>query len=114
MIHPAIQAILLGVIVVAFGLNRLARALPDVEWLQAFRLPALQLTEEQKARRRRRAGLMAGVEIILAGLVLPLLYVASKVMMFNGPTTLGLIIVAACSLACIGIGLWLMIRSARA
>jgi uncharacterized membrane protein YqjE len=113
MISPAIQAILLGVIVVAFGLNRLSRAFPDVEWLQKFRLPTIELSEEEKARRRRRANLMAGFEMILAGLILPLLYLASKVMMFNEPTTLGLIIVGSCSLACIGLGGWVIARSVR-
>jgi uncharacterized membrane protein YqjE len=113
MIPPAIQAILLGVIVVVFGLNRLARAFPDVEWLQKFRLPTIELSEEEKARRRRRANLMAGFEIILAGLVLPLLYLASKVMMFNEPTTFGLIIVGSCSLTCLGLGGWVIARSFR-
>jgi hypothetical protein len=111
MIPPAIQAILLGVIVVVFGLNRLSRAFPDIEWLQNFRLPTVHLSEEQKARRRRRANLTAGFEMILAGLILPLLYLASKVMMFNEPTTVGLIVVGGCSLACIGLGIWILVRN---
>jgi hypothetical protein len=111
MIPPAIKAILLGVIVVAFGLNRLARALPHVGWLQNFRLPTVHLSEEQKARRRRHANRMAGIEMILAGLILPLLYLASKVMMFNEPTTLGLMIVGTCSLACVSLGIWVLFRN---
>jgi hypothetical protein len=106
----SVKAILLGLIAVVFVLSRLSHRFPDVAWLQHFRLPVQHVSEEEKARRRRRARLMAGLEIILAGLVLPLLYIASKVMMFNEPTTLGLLIVLVCSLGCIGIGIWLMVR----
>ena len=109
----SVKAILLGVIVIAFGLNRLARAFPDIDWLQNFRLPEIQLSEEEKARRRRHGNRMAGIQMILAGLILPLLYVASKVMMFNEPTTLGLIVVGVCSLASIGFGIWVIARNIR-
>jgi hypothetical protein len=107
----SVKAILLGLIAVVFVLNRLAPRFPDVAWLQVFRLTVRQMSEEEKARRRRRANRMAGVEIILAGLVLPLLYLASKVMMFNEPTQLGLIVVGGCSLACIGLGIWVIVRN---
>jgi hypothetical protein len=109
----SIKAILLGLIAVVFVLSRLSYRFPEVAWLQHFRLPVRQLSEEEKARRRRRANLMAGIEFILAGLILPLLYLASKVMMFNEPTTLGLVIVGGCSLACIGLGIWFIVRSFR-
>ena len=109
----SVKAILLGLIAVVFVLSRLATRFPDVPWLQHFRLPIRHLSEEEKARQRRRASLMAGMEMILAGLVLPLLYLAAKVMMFNEPTTLGLVIVGGCSLACIGLGIWFIVRSFR-
>jgi hypothetical protein len=109
----SVKAILMGLIVLAFVLSRLAPRFPDVAWLQVFRLPVRQMSEEEKARRRRRANLMAGIQIILAGLVLPLLYLASKVMMFNEPTTLGLVIVGGCSLACFGLGIWVIARNLR-
>jgi hypothetical protein len=107
----SVKAILLGLIAVVFVLSRLAPRFPDVAWLQVFRLPVRQMSEEEKARRRRRANRMAGIEIILAGLVLPFLYLISKVMMFNEPTTLGVVIVSACSLACILLGIWLIARN---
>ena len=107
----SVKAILLGLIAVVFVLSRLAPRFPDVAWLQMFRLPVRHMSEEEKARRRRRANLMAGIEIILAGLILPLLYLASKVMMFNEPTPPGLMIVGACSLACIGLGIWVIARN---
>lgn len=107
----SVKAILLGLIAAVFVLSRLAPRFPDVAWLQVFRLPVRQMSEEEKARRRRRANRMAGVEIILAGMILPLLYLAAKVMMFNEPTTLGLVIVGGCSLACIILGIWVIARN---
>jgi hypothetical protein len=110
----SVKAILGGLIAAVFVLSRLAVRFPDVAWLQHFRLPTPNLTEEQKARRHRRAGRLAGLEIILAGLVLPMLYILSKVMMFNEPTTLGLTIVVACSVVCIALGIWIIARNIRA
>jgi hypothetical protein len=107
----SVKAILFGLIVGVFVLSRLAPRFPDVAWLQHFRLPTRHLSEEEKARQRRRASLMAGMQIILAGLALPLLYLASKVMMFDEPTPLGMIIAAACSLACVGVGIWVIVRN---
>jgi len=76
-----VKVILFGLIVIAFALSRLARALPHVAWLQVFRLP--QMSEEQRARRRRSANRLTALEIVLAGLALPLLYLLSTVMLFN-------------------------------
>ena len=109
----SVKAILLGLIAVVFVLSRLSYRFPDVDWLQHFRLPIRHLSEEEKTRQRRRGNLMAGMQIILAGMVLPLLYIAAKVMMFNEPTTLGMAIVGGCSLACIVIGSWVIARSFR-
>jgi hypothetical protein len=109
----SVKAILLGLIAVVFVLSRLSYRFPDVDWLQHFRLPIRHFSEEEKRRQRRRASLMAGMEIILAGMVLPLLYIAAKVMMFNEPTTLGMAIVGGGSLACIVIGSWVIARSFR-
>ena len=109
----SVKAILLGFVAVVFVLSRLSYRFPDVDWLQHFRLPIPHFSEEQKRRQRRRASLMAGMEIILAGMVLPLVYVAAKVMMFNEPTTLGMAIVGGCSVACIILGIWVIVRNFR-
>ena len=109
----SVKAILLGLIAVVFVLSRLSYRFPDVDWLQHFRMPIRHVSEEEKRRQRRRASMMAGMEIILAGLVLPLLYIAAKVMMFNEPTALGMVIVGGCSLACIVLGIWVIVRSFR-
>lgn len=106
-----VKAILLGLIAIAFGLGWVARAHPSVHWLQVFRLPAVQMSEEQRARRRRIANRLAALEIIVAGLALPLLYVLSTVMMFNNFKTIPTIIVTACSVSCIALGIWLFVRN---
>lgn len=104
----SVKAVLLVVLVIVFAFGWLARKHPEVAWLQAFRPPAM--SEEQKARRRRAANRMAGLEIIGAGLALALLYIVSTVMMFNDFKLIPTIIVGACSLLCIALGLWILVR----
>ena len=106
-----VKAILLGVIVVGFALNRLAIAFPDVNWLQRFRLPVRDMSEEERARRRKSGNRMAALEMILAGLILPFLYLASTVFMFNEPETFAMIVVGALSLLCIATGIWIFAKN---
>jgi hypothetical protein len=109
----SVKAILLGLIAAVFVLGRLAHAFPDVAWLQVFRLPVRQMSEEERRRRRRSANRLAGLEMILAGIVLPLLYFASTIMMFSEPKPIPLIIVTVCSVFCIGLGVWIFVRNWR-
>jgi uncharacterized membrane protein len=106
-----VKAILLGLIAVAFGLNRLAVAFPHIAWLQVFRLPVRQMSEEERARRWRSANRLAGLEMVIAGLVLPLLYFVPTLMMFNEPRPIPTIIVGACSVICIALGIWIFARN---
>lgn len=110
-IPDSVKTIVVVLVVVGFVLTRLAVRFPDVAWLQIFRLPVREMSDEEKARQRRRASLMVGIQIILAGLALPLLYLISKVMMFDEPTSLGMIIAAGCMLACVALGVWVIARS---
>lgn len=110
----SIKALLLGVLAIGFTLSRLARTFPDVAWLQYFRLPIRQMSEEERERGRRSANRLAGLQIILAGIVLPFLYLVSTVFMFNEPKALALTIVTACSIACIALGVWIFVRNWRA
>jgi hypothetical protein len=110
-LSSTVRAILLGVIVVAFGLNRLARAFPDVTWLRVFRLPEREMSEQEKARRRRSANRLAGMEMVIAGLVLPLLYFIPTFMMFNEPKPVPMLVVGALSLGCIAVGIWMFARN---
>lgn len=106
-----VKLVLLGILAIVFVLNRLARALPQVAWLQAFRLPVRHLSDEQKAARRRAGNRMAAVELILLGLALPLLYVGSTVMLFNDIKAATMVLVGGCSVICVGLGIWLIARN---
>lgn len=106
-----VKAVLLGILAVGFGLNRLARAFPDTEWLQWFRLPTPEISEEERQRRRRRANRSAAVELGLAGLALPLAYFIPTIMLFNEPKPLAMAIVGACSLGCIALAVWLFVKN---
>jgi hypothetical protein len=101
-----VKQILLALIAIVLVLGWLSRAFPDVAWLRVFRLPAPHLSEDERARRKRAGNRMAGLEIALLGLALPLFYVASTVMMFNNFKTAPTIIVAVCSLSCVALGVW--------
>jgi uncharacterized membrane protein len=105
-----VKIALLGLLAVAILLGWAARTFPEMEWLQVFRLPTVQLSEEEKARRRRTANRLAAFEMMLAGLVLPLLYVFSTVMMFNELKTVPTIIVTVASVVCIGVGIAVSVR----
>jgi hypothetical protein len=107
----SVKAILLGLIAIVFVLSRLGRWLPQVAWLQVFRLPLIQMSEEQKAKQRRSGNRMAGLEMVLAGFLLPVLYFGSTMMTFNEPQTMPTIIVAACSVLCITLGIWIFVRN---
>jgi hypothetical protein len=107
----SLKAILLGLIATAFVLSRLAHWFPHVAWLKVFRLPVVQRSEEQREKRRRLGNRMAGLEMVFAGIVLPLLYFGSMIMFFSEPQTIPIIIVTACSAICIALGIWILVRN---
>jgi sterol desaturase/sphingolipid hydroxylase (fatty acid hydroxylase superfamily) len=110
-LSDTVKAILLGLIAIVFVLSRLARRFPHVAVLQVFRLPVIQMSEAERERRRRSSNRMAGLEIVLAGLALPFLYFTSTIMLFHEPTAIATMIVAACSLLCIVLGIWIFVRN---
>jgi hypothetical protein len=75
----AVGAIIILVVVI------LPDRFPNVEWLQHFRLPTAYLTEEQRHAHARRANRFAGIEMIFAGVMIPLGAVALWVMFFREP-----------------------------
>lgn len=87
-----IQLITLVLLAVLYGLSALSRRYPHIGWLQAFHIKWPQLSEEQKARMQRRANIRAGIQFILLGCGVPVIYVVSSVMTFSDPSTLGLAI----------------------
>lgn len=102
--YRTVQLVALGILAVVLGLSALARRFPHVAWLQLFRYHLPRLSEQQRAKMRQRANFYAGVEMILMGVVLPMLYVAVTVMFFNAFTTTGIVLVIAGSLLLVGLG----------
>lgn len=105
------EAVLLGLIAIALALAWLRRAFPQVAWLQVFRLPAIHMSAEQRARQRRTSDRLVALEIMAAGLALPLLYVGSQIMLFNDIKGTPMIIAGACSVLCIALGIWILVRN---
>ena len=110
-LSTTVKAILLGLIAVVFGLSRLARAYPSVDWLQVFRLPERQMSEEEKARRKRAENRRSGLEIMLAGFVLPLVYFGLGVVFFTEPSGLEIVVIGLLSILSIGGGIWILARN---
>jgi hypothetical protein len=102
--YQKIQLAVLGVIASLFVLGALSRRLPGVRGLQPFQQVFRPLSPAQREVARRRSDMLEGIKFILMGLVLPIGYVALKVMMFNDPTLQGFLVVAAGSLLCFVLG----------
>jgi len=111
-VGDTVRMVLGGLLVLVFGLSRLARRFPHVAWLQVFR-DAFPRPSEARRTRMRRADAYAGAEMILMGIALPLLYVAATVMFFNSFTARAIGFVLAISLLCIGLGVTAIWRSRR-
>jgi hypothetical protein len=111
--YEKIQMVAGGVLAAVWGLSALSRRFPDVAWLQRFRYQRPQLSEEHRARMRQRANVYAGVEFILLGLALPMLYVAVTLMSFSEITRMAMAIVLAASVVCIALGITAIVRSRR-
>ena len=108
-----VMMVLAGFAGLIWGLSTLARRLPHIMWLQAFRDAFPRPTEEQKAEMRRRADINAGVHFILLGISLPLIFGAMTVMFFNDFTKRGVALVLAASVLCIGLGIVAICRTIR-
>ena len=111
LLPDSVKTALMGLIATAIVLGWLAPRFPQVAWLRVFRLPRRQLSPEEQERRRRAGNRHAAVEIMLGGLILPLLYIGSKVMLFDEPTAFGITLVALGSFACFSTGIWLLVRN---
>jgi hypothetical protein len=111
--YRTVQLVLVGFLAVLFGLSALSRRFPHIAWLQLFRYNAPQLSEEQRARMRQRANVHSGIELIFLGIVVPLVYFASTIMMFNEPTLVGSAIALASAVLLIGLGSTAIWRNRR-
>jgi hypothetical protein len=111
--YRTIQLVFAGILAALYGLSALSRRFPDVGWLQHFRHERPQLSEEHRAKMRRRANVYAGVELIMIGIGLPMAYVVLTVMMFNEVTAKAMAIVLSGSALCIGLGVTAIVRRHR-
>lgn len=108
-----LQVVILTVLAAVFGLSSLSRRYPHVGWLQPFRFNWPQLSEEQRERMRRRANVHAGIQLILLGVAVPIVYVGSSIMMFNDPSVRGLTLSVAIAALLIALGITGVWRNAR-
>jgi hypothetical protein len=106
-----VKLVLLGLIAIAIVLGAFARRFPEVRWLQSFRLPERPMSEEQRARRRRAGNRRAGVEMILAGFVIPTVYLLSNVMFLSEPRRPAVLVVGAIALLCVVLGIVVLVRN---
>ena len=90
-----------------------ARRFPNVSWLQRFQFPEFRpkRSPAQEARHRRVANVITALEIMLFGLAFPVLYVLSKVMMFDDLERVPLILSFAATGVCFCIGIWILLRA---
>ena len=112
-VYRTIQLVLVGLLAAVLGLSALSRRFPQVAWLRVFRYDAPRLSPQQRATLRQRSNIHAGIELILMGIVLPLLYVAGTVMFFNNFSRAATTVVCACSAFCIGLGVAAIWRNRR-
>jgi hypothetical protein len=100
-----IQLIILTVLGALFGLSALSRRYPHIGWLRAFYIKRPQLSEEQRARMQRRANIHVAIQFILLGFGVPVVYVASSVIRFSDPSTVGIAISGIIGFALIVLGI---------
>lgn len=108
----SVKIVLMGVIALVIVLSALARKLPGVAWLQAFKLPDNR-TDEQKRRARRSADILGGLEMIAAGVAMPAVYLVTSVMFFSEPTPGVLLVLGVFSVLLIGLGVGVIVKGAR-
>jgi len=111
--YRTVQLVLVGFLAVLFGMSALSRRFPHIAWLQLFRYNAPRLSDEQRANLRQRANVHAGIELILLGIVVPMVYFASTVIMFSEPTVTGTTISLTSALLLIGLGTAAIWRNRR-
>ncbi len=105
-----LKIILLGFLAAVYGLSALSRRYPHVAWLRAFRLE-VKVTEEQRAKRRRRAERIAGIELILVGLCAPIAYLIVTLMTWGDPSAIGLTVSSLVGVVLIALGVFAIVRN---
>jgi hypothetical protein len=103
-----VQLVVLIVLGAIVGLAALARRYPNIGWLRPFHMAQPHLSDEERARIKRRGNVHTGIELILMGLAVPAVYVGSSIMMFSDPGRIGLIISAAIGFGLVMLGLFVI------
>ena len=106
-----VQAVTGVAFFVVLGLSAAAKRRPDIAWLQAFKLP--EVPRQQRERHRKLSNRLAGMELILLGLCLPIGYVVLTVMTFGDLDTWWMIGVGLASLGCIALGVTALVQNWR-
>lgn len=106
------QIVLGSLVLLIMFLGWLGRRHPQIVWLRVFDMRA-KLTDDQRRRLQRTVDMNAGLQLILLGLALPVVYVVLTTMFFGTFAPRGIAFVAAGSLACIVTGLVGVIRTRR-
>lgn len=109
--YERFQIIVVVVLAVVWGLALLARRRPDVRWLRPLRDAFPRLSDQQRARARRRSDLFAGIGFILMGLAVPMVFGAFKLMFFSSFSTAEVAVVAAISVLCFVLGVAAIVQS---
>jgi hypothetical protein len=95
-----------------FSLSWLARRLPHVAWLQPFRITLPEISEAEREKRRRRANVYAGVELIIMAVIIPFGYFVLELMFLSETTAIEIALVGASSILLFALGV-MAIRSSR-
>lgn len=95
-----------------FALSAASRRFPHIGWLQAFRIEN-RLTEEQRARMRRRANITSGVELIAIGIGIPIGHAVLSLMFFQTSSTAMTLAVYAAAALCITLGVVAITQNVR-
>ena len=104
-----VQAVAGVAFFVVLGLSAAAKRRPDIEWLQSFKLP--ELPRQQRERHRKLSNRLAGMQLILLGLCLPIGYVVLTAMTFSNFDTWWMIGVGLASLGCIALGITALVQN---
>jgi hypothetical protein len=104
----SLQIVLVLLVGLAFALSWAAKQVPEVRWLQSLRLP--EPSEEQRRRLRRRQERIAGAELVLWALLIPLGYFALELILFVEPTWQEILVVGGLSLLCLVAGVVALAR----
>lgn len=96
---------------VVLGLSAAAKRRPDIAWLQAFRLP--EMPRQRREHHRKLSNRLAGIQLILLGLCLPIGYVVLTAMTFSNFDSSWIIGVGLASIGCIALGVTALVQNWR-